>query len=52
MFNVCWDKKIHMYTTTQELKSEEFTLNNENIKQEIDIKMTFILEITLQKEHF
>ena len=46
------DGKIHTYAMTQELKSEEFTLNNENIKQEIDIKMTFILEITLQKEHF
>ena len=41
-----------MYATTKELKSEEFMLNNENIKHEIDIKLLFILEITLQKEHF
>ena len=27
-------------------------LNNENIKQAIDTKLTFILEITLQKEFF
>ena len=27
-------------------------LNSENIKQEIDGKLTFILEITLQQEHF
>ena len=27
-------------------------LNNENIKQKIEIHLTFIIEITLQKEHF
>ena len=41
-----------MYARTQELKSKELMLNNENIKQEIDIKLMFVLEITLQKEHF
>ena len=43
---------MHTYARTRELKREEFMLNNENIKQEIDIKLTFILEIMLQKEHF
>ena len=41
-----------MYVTTQELKSKEFMLNNENAKQKIYIKSTFILETALQKEHF
>ena len=41
-----------MYARTQELKSKKLMLNNENIKQEIDIKLMFVLEITLQKEHF
>ena len=27
-------------------------LHNENIKQEIGIQLSFILEIKLQKEHF
>ena len=28
------------------------SLNNENIKQEIDSELTFIFEIKLQTEHF
>ena len=41
-----------MYTRNKQLKSKEHSLNNENIKQKIDLKLTFILEIKLEKEHF
>ena len=34
------------------MKSKEPSLNNENIKQEIDSELILILEIKLQKEHF
>ena len=40
-----------MYDTTQELKSEEFMLNKENIKQEIGIQLSFFSEVKLKKEH-
>ena len=34
------------------MKRKERTLRNENIKQEIDIQLSFIMKINLQKEHF
>ena len=33
-------------------KANKFTLHNENIKQEIGIQLSCILEVKLQKEHF
>lgn len=41
-----------MYTITKVLKREKFMLNSENIKQAIDIQLTFIMKIKLQKEQF
>ena len=38
--------------TLIKLERKEFTLNNENIKQEIDTQLLFILEIKLKNEHF
>ena len=40
-----------MYDTTQELQSEEFMLNKENIKREIGIQLSFFSEVKLKKEH-
>ena len=34
------------------MTSKELTLHNKNIKQEVDIELTFTLEIKIQKEHF
>ena len=34
---------------TQELESEEFMLNNENIKQKICIQLSFFSKIKLKK---
>ena len=52
ILNPCQDGNLHTYATTKELKSKEFTLHNENIKQEIGIHLSFILEIKFQKQHF
>ena len=40
-----------MYATTKELKKTTFRINTQNIKQAIDIQITFTSEIKLQKEH-
>ena len=39
-------------TATKELKKKEFTIKSQNINQENDIHMTFLLEIKLQKSIF
>ena len=39
-------------STTQELKSKTFNLNNKNLKQEIGIELTFTLETGIQNQHF
>ena len=41
-----------MYATSKELKKKAFTKNSQNIQQAVDIQLTFISEIKLQKEHF
>ena len=41
-----------MYATTKELGSKTFTLNNKNIEKEVDIELTFTLEIKVQNQHF
>ena len=38
--------------TLIKLERKEFTLNDENIKQEIDTQLLFILEIKLKNKHF
>ena len=43
---------MHTYATTQELKKMAFRINSRNLKQAIDIQVTFITEKKLQKEHF
>ena len=37
---------------TPELKSKTFTLNNQNIKQEVTTELTLTLEIKIQNKHF
>ena len=41
-----------MYATNKEMKTMEFRINSRNTKQAIGIKVTFITERNLQKEHF
>ena len=41
-----------MYAIIKPLKGAEFTLNNENIKQETGTQLSFFSEIQVQKEHF
>ena len=38
-----------MYDTTQELQSEEFMLNKENIKREIGIQLSFSRKLSLKR---
>ena len=37
---------------TPVLKSETFTLNNQNIKQEVTTELAFTLEVKNQNKHF
>ena len=41
-----------MYATTNQLEKNAFTINSQNINQEICIQLTFTLEIKLQKTFF
>ena len=43
---------MHTYATTKELKKKVFKINGRNIKQAIDVEVTFMMEKELQKEHF
>ena len=52
IFKQCYDGKINTYATSQELKSKTFTLNNNNIKQEDDVELTFTVETRIQNQHF
>ena len=52
IFNPSYDGKVHTYVTTETLKIKEFMLNNENVKPEIGILLSFFFEIKLEKEHF
>ena len=44
--------KEHSYATTKQLEKNVFTINSQNINQEICIQVTFSLEIKLQKYIF
>ena len=52
ILNPCQDGNVHTYTTTEELKKMAFRINSWNIKQAIDIQVTFLMEKKLQKLHF
>ena len=52
ILNHCQGESMHTYQTTEELKTKEFTINCQNINQEIGIHVTFIFEIKLQKYVF
>ena len=43
---------MDIYATTKELKKKAFRINSRNIKQTINIQVTFITEKKFQKEHF
>ena len=50
--NPCYDGNVDTYVTIKQLKKKAFTINSQNIDQEIDIQVTFILQIKLQKYIF
>ena len=52
MFKQCYDGKINAYTTSLELKSKTFILNNKNVKQENGIELIFTLKTRIQNQHF
>ena len=43
---------MHTYATTKELKKKRFTLKSQYMKESGCVKVTFILEIKLQKNIF
>ena len=51
-FELLLEWECNTYTTTKELKKMAFRINSRNMKQAIDIQVTFIVEKKLQKVHF
>ena len=43
----CYDGDMRRFAKTEELKKKEFTINSQNITQENDIHLNFMLEINL-----
>ena len=48
----CLDRNMHTYVMTKELKRMVFRINIQNIKRAIDIQVTLILKIKLEKYIF
>ena len=48
----CYDRNVHTYSTTYELKKKAFRINGQNKNLEIAIQITFILETKHQKYIF
>ena len=46
--NPCYDRNVHTYVMTKEVKKKAFKAKEENIKQTSDIQVTFLLEIKFQ----
>ena len=47
--NPCYDRNVHAYAMTKEVRKKAFNAKGENKKQTSAIQVTFILEIKLQK---
>ena len=47
--NHCYDGNVHTYSKTKELKKKVFIAKWENIKQPVDIQLTFMFESRIAK---
>ena len=50
--NPCYDRNVHTYAMTKELKKKAFKAKRENIKQTSGIQVTLILKVKLQNTFF
>ena len=52
ILNPCSDGNVRTYASTKELKQKVFTINSQHIKQEIDLRVTFMLIINVENYIF
>ena len=52
ILNLCYDGIVHTYATTKEMKTIEFRINSQIIKEKFWIQMILISEIKSRIERF